>query len=190
MRAVQMLGAGFSWGAVPPLDPDAETWGTNNVMWARYAGTVPQWDRWFDLHPSAHIQQRRPLAYDWYTRQDGTRPIYQWEVNPEIPGSVVYPKDRVLGYFSVGGHQERDFWGSISWMLALAIVEGFTKIELFWFALMNDQYTKQVPSTRYWIGQARGRGVRVTIHGDSMLKPQQGLYGCEALSPPVEITTA
>lgn len=180
-----MLGAGWTWGVVPPLDPDAETWGTNNVMWARYSGVVPRWDRWFDLHPTAHIQARRPEAYRWYTEQDGTRPIYQWAVNPEIPGSRAYPKDAILQTFSEHGHVERDFWGSISWMLALAIAEGYERIELFWFALMNDTYTKQVPSTRYWIGQARGRGVQVVIHGESMLKPQQGLYGCEELSPAV-----
>lgn len=185
-RKVELLGAGFTWGEVPPLDPSAERWGTNNVMFARYSGVFEDWHRWFDLHPSDHIQRRRPQAYDWYTQQDGSRPIYQWAVNPEIPGSKAFPKDGVLKYFS-RDHEERDFWGSISWMLALAIYEGFTDIDLFWFSLMNDEYTKQIPSTRYWIGQARGRGVRVTIHGDSMLKPQQGLYGCEALSPPLEM---
>lgn len=189
MRTVQILGAGWSWGDVPPLDPTAETWGTNNVIFARYAGQFHGWDRWFDLHPTAHIQRRRPQAYDWYTRQDGSKPIYQWEINPDIPGSRAYPKDDVLRYFSTQGHEERDFWGSISWLIALAIYEGYERIDLFWFVLQHDQYTKQIPSTRYWIGQARGRGVRVCIHGDSMLKPQQGLYGCEALSPQREIAS-
>ena len=183
MKTAAFLGAGWTWGNVPPLPTEAELWGTNNVMCARYAGDVPRWDRWFDLHPTAHIQQRRPEAYDWYTRQDATRPIYRWEVDPAIPGAVAYPKDAILSQFSHDGHDERDFWGSLSWMLALAIAERFERIELFWFALMNDQYTKQVPSTRYWIGQARGRGIQVVVHGDSALVPTHGLYGCEELSP-------
>lgn len=186
MKTVQILGAGWTWGDVPPLNPDAEIWGTNNVMFARYGGECDQWTRWFDLHPSAHIQARRPAAYQWYRQQ--TKPIYQWDVNPDIPGSVAYPRDRIQAFFSEPGREERDFWGSLSWILALAIAEGFEQIDLLWFALMNDEYTKQIPSTRYWIGQARGRGIRCTVHGTSMLNPQGPLYGCEALSPPLVTT--
>lgn len=190
MKTVQLLGAGWSWGADPQLDPASERWGTNNVMFARYAGEFNGWTRWFDLHPKAHILKRRAPAYDWYTRQDGSRPIYTRDADLAIPGSVGFPFAAVLEYFSRDGHNERDFWGSLSWMIAFAIMEGFDQIELLWFALMNDHYTKQVPSTRYWIGQARGRGIRVTIHGDSQLKPQQGLYGLDELSPPLERVTA
>lgn len=180
-----MLGAGWTWGNVPPLRTDCETWGTNNVMWARYSGEVPHWTRWVDAHPIAHIQSRRPDAYTWYQQQDGSRPIYLAEPDPTIPGAVVFPFHELVTFFSTPEHREGDFWGSISWMLALAIAEGFERIELFWFALMNDQYTKQVPSTRYWMGQARGRGIDVVIHGDSALKPDHKLYGCEQLSPPL-----
>lgn len=180
-----MLGAGWGWGEVPPLDPASEIWGTNNVMYARYSGDFNQWTRWFDLHPKEHILRRRPQAYEWYTRQDGSRPIYLKEADPDVPGSVAFPFEAVRQRFCTETHDERDFWGSLSWMLAFAIVEGFQQIDLLWFALMNDQYTKQVPSTRYWIGQARGRGLRCTVHGTSMLNPQGLMYGCEALSPPL-----
>lgn len=182
-----MLGAGWSWGDVPDLDPTAERWGTNNVMFARYAGQFNQWTRWFDLHPRAHIEHRRPDAYRWYQQQDGTRPIYLKDVDASVPGSVAFPFEAVRRSFGHDGHEERDFWGSLSWMLALAIVEGFEQIDLLWFALMNDAYTNQVPSTRYWIGQARGRGIRVRVHGTSMLNPQGPMYGYEALSPPLEV---
>jgi hypothetical protein len=186
MRKVEMIGAGMSFGDIPAFDPSAERWGTNNVMFARYGGDFDHWTRWFDLHPTPHIQARRAQAYDWYTRQDERRPIYRWERDSAIVGSVAYPKDAVLSFFSGKGHQERDFWGSIAWMIALAIYEGFDAIDLFWFTLMNDHmnaYEKQVPSTRYWIGQARGRGINVRIHGDSALKPMHPLYGCEILAP-------
>lgn len=187
MRKVEIIGAGWAYGSIPPFDlaPDVERWGTNNVMWARPSEQYEPWTRWFDLHPTSHIQTRRPQAYEWYRQQ--IRPIYRWDVDPDVPASVAYPKDAVLDFFSADGHRERDFWGSLSWMLALAIMEGFQQIDLFWFSLMNDHYTKQVPSTRYWIGQARGRGVRVDIHGDSMLKPFDQLYGCEALADPLTV---
>lgn len=187
MRKVQILGAGWDFGIIPPLDPSAEQWGTNNVMHVRLGPDYTGWTRWFDLHPTEHIQKRRPQAYEWYTRQPADKPVYRWEPDPAVPGCVVYPKAAVLDLFSRGQVEaERDFWGSLSWIIALAIYEQFDVIELFWFQLMNDQYTKQVPSTRYWIGQARGRGICCTIHGDSMLKHTGPLYGCEALSPPPE----
>ena len=154
----------------------------------RWGGQYDGWTRWFDLHRTAHILRLRPETYRWYQQQDGSKPIYQWEVNPEIPGSRAYPLGEVRRFFGV---DERDFWGSISWMLALAIVEDFTQIDLFWFPLAQDratnmtdaipvgQYSHQVPSSRYWIGQARGRGIAVTIHGDSELKPTHPLYGVD-----------
>lgn len=189
-RKVEILGAGWTRGVVPPLDtsPGVERWGTNKVMFVRREAEYAGWTRWFDLHRTPHILKQRPEAYEWYTAQDGSRPIYRWEVDPAIPGSVAYPIDRVRAHF---GAWERDFWGSLSWMLALAIVEGFDQIDLFWFPLSHDratnmtdqipvgQYSHQVPSTRYWIGQARGRGIDVTIHGDSELKPTHPLYGVE-----------
>lgn len=185
-----MLGSGWTRGVVPPLsdDPAVEKWGTNKMALLRYGGQFDRWTRWFDLHRTPHILKQRPEAYAWYLAQDGTKPIYQWEVSPEIPGSRAYPAEDVRRFFGV---DERDFWGSISWMLALAIYEGFDQVELFWFPLSHDratnmtdqipvgQYSHQVPSTRYWIGQARGRGMTVLIHGDSELKPTHPLYGLE-----------
>lgn len=174
-----MLGAGISMGVVPDFDrsPGVERWGTNAVMFRRYGGDFNEWTRWFDLHRPAHIQKQRPEAYAWYTEQDGARPIYHWEPDPAIPGSVAYPIDTVRAFFGSDTHDERDFWGSLSWMFALAIVEGFTDIDLFWFVVDTHCHEKQIPSVRYWIGQARGRGLNVTIHGDSSLKPNHPLYG-------------
>lgn len=159
------------------LDPSVERWGTNRMMLLRYGGDFDIWTRWFDLHRTPHILKQRPEAYDWYRKQDGRRPIYQWEVNDDIPGSAAYPREAVQAYFSESDRVEREFWGSISWLVALAIYEQFEQIDLFWFVM--DSHINQVPSARYWIGQARGRGIAVKIHGDSMLKPSGPIYGYE-----------
>ncbi len=187
MKTVELIGAGMSFGTIPPFDPQAERWGTNNVMFARYGGDFDAWTRWFDLHPRAHIQARRPQAWEWYTQQRGDRPIFLKEHDPAVPCSAAFPFEAVRQYFCTDTHDERDFWGSISWLIALAIVEGFERIDLFWFVLANDAYTKQVPSTRYWIGQARARGIEVRIHGDSALKPANQMYGYEALAPALAV---
>lgn len=172
-------------GTVPEFSEGAERWGTNAVMFRRYGGEFDRWTRWFDLHRTPHILKQRPDAYAWYAQQDGTRPIYQWEVNSEIPGSRAYPVEAIRRFFGDDALEdpryperpESDFWGSLAWMFALAIYEGFEAIDLFWFVVDTHCHERQIPSVRYWIGQARGRGIRVTVHGDSSLKPSGPLYG-------------
>lgn len=173
-----MLGGGFSIGEVPPLDPDAkERWWLNNVPIARFAGTLA-WTRGFDLHPTAHIQATRPDAYAWQCQQTGTCPIYRFVDDPAGPAFVRYPVERVKKAFPSGA---RRFAGSLSWMLALALVERFDVIDLFWWPFHDHEHARQIPAVLYWLGRAEERGVRITIHGDSALKPSGPLYGLEAI---------
>lgn len=150
----------------------------NDLIFRRFAGDFDNWTRWFDLHATEQIRERRPDAYRWYAQQ--TKPIYRWEPDAELPSCAVYPRTEVQRFFG-DGSEERDFAGSLSWMLALAILDGFRAIDLFWFPLDGNEagYQRQIPSVRYWIGHARGRGIRVVIHGDSALTPSGPLYGYE-----------
>lgn len=182
---VAFLGGGFTQGVVPPLDPDAEQWGVNRVMLFRFPEGWDAWDRWFDYHPKAHIIEHRPDAYAWYRQQDGRRPIYLLEPDAEVAGYDAYPREAIQAHFGQDGEPERDFWGSLAWMFALAIFERKEAIDLFWCPMRNETFARheQIASTRYWIGRARQAGVRVTIHGDSDLKPVPSLYGVEACRP-------
>lgn len=176
-RKVEFLGGGFTKGVVPPLDPAAEErWGFNATMFVRYGGDFHDWTRWFDLHSAAWTHARHPDRIAWYQRQ--TKPVYRWAVDPLLPSSVAYPIDAIRSHFADVG-LERDFHGSLSWMLALAIYEGFEVIEVFWCPQDDAQHRKQVPSIRYWIGMARGRGCSVRIHGDSAITAYEPLYGIE-----------
>ncbi len=151
-------------------------------MFSQYGGVFDAWSRWFDLHPTSWIQSMRPLAYQWYTRQPASKPIYRLEPDAMLPGCQVYPREAIQATFASGGALERDFDDSLAWMLALAIAEGFEAIDLFGFPMTaHEEYAAQVSSARYWLGQARGRGIVVTIHGDSALKPSPRLYGYEVL---------
>lgn len=176
-RKVQILGGGWSKGDVPPLDPAAEdTWGFNALMFVRFAGQFDGWTRWFDLHSATFTPATHPDRWTWYQQQ--TKPIYRWDVDPRLPSSVAYPREAVQAFFADGA-LERDFGGSLSWMLALAIVERFDVIELFWCPHDDASHRKQVASIRYWIGQARGRGLTVRVHGDSAITDVGPLYGIE-----------
>lgn len=174
MKAVEFLGCGMSRGNIPPFNPSAERWGVNKLMFMRYNGEFDDWTRWFDLHSTPHILQHRPEAYAWYQQQ--TKPVYRWEPDATMCAAV-YPLASVQRRFADDGLEERDFGGSFAWMMALAILEGFEAIDVFWMPLDLESHGVQLPSARYWIGQARGRGVRVRIHGDSAMTPSGPLYG-------------
>lgn len=164
-------------GIVPPFDPAAEErWGFNALMFVRYAGVFDDWTRWFDLHSAAFTPAKHPDRWAWYQQQ--TKPVYRWEVDPRLPSSVAYPLEAIRTFFA-DGELERDFHGSLAWMLALAIYEGFEAIDVFWCPMDDAPHRKQVPSIRYWIGQARGRGISVRVHGDSAITAYEPLYGYE-----------
>lgn len=176
-RKVEILGGGWSKGVVPPLDPSAEErWGFNALMFTRFAGHFDDWTRWFDLHNADFTPRKHPDRWAWYQRQ--VKPIYRWEVDPRLPSSVAYPKEAVRAFFA-DGTIESDFGGSLTWLFALAIFEGFEAIDVFWCPQDDASHRKQVASCRYWIGQARGRGITVRVHGDSALTDFGPLYGCE-----------
>lgn len=176
-RKVEILGGGFTKGVVPPLDPAAEErWGFNATMFVRYAGHFDAWTRWFDLHSAAWTHAHHPDRIAWYQKQ--TKPIYRWAIDPLIPASRAYPLDEIRAYYA-DGELERDFHGSLSWMLALAGMERFEIVDVFWCPQDDALHRKQVPSIRYWMGQLRGRGVSVRIHGDSAITAYEPLYGLE-----------
>ncbi len=145
-------------------------------MFMRYSGEFNDWTRWFDLHSTAHILRQRPEAYGWYCTQ--TKPVVRWEPDDRMV-TQVYPREAVQMYFAQDGVPDRDFWGSLSWMLSLAIYEGFKQIDLWWFPMDQERHQAQLASARYWLGQARGRGIGVTIHGASTLTASGPMYGIE-----------
>ena len=176
MKALDILGGGLGFGTSPDFSQPRERWGINKLMFLRYSGEFAHWTRWFDLHSTAHIQRQRPDAYAWYREQ--VKPIVRWEPDPQMV-TQVYPREAVQQFFAQDGEPERDFWGSFSWMMALAIYEGFDQIDVYWMPLDQEHHQAQLGSARYWIGQARGRGIRVTVHGDSAMKSTSRLYGIE-----------
>lgn len=181
MKTVQLLGKGETVGTPPVLLPGAERWGLNDLIYTRFAGDFDDWTRWFDLHELARIQARRPETYAWYQRQ--SKPIYLLERDPLMPSSVAYPSAEIQQAFGTIDRPERCFRSALDWMLALAIWEGFRRIDLCWFPLKPGwgfETPAQRESARMWIRRAIDRGIDVVIHGDSTLHEEYPLYGYES----------
>lgn len=164
--------------APPDLPEGAERWGVNaqhsmTRMGTRFEG----WTRWFDLHTSAHIQQRAINVYAWECEQ--TRPIVRWEVDPAMPSSVAYPHAAVRQRF--GG--TRLFCSTLDWMMALAIYEGFEHVALYGWRMRSPNYRHQIGSARFWLDHAYQAGMTASFNS---LTP----FAAAPILPPPVLTSA
>lgn len=87
-----------------------------------------------------------------------------------IPTSIEFPLDEMpLEYAE----------SSVAYMIWYACREGATGIDLFGVDMSNfDEYHDQLKSADYWIGYARGKGIKVTVNEPTAIcKGYRGLYG-------------
>lgn len=164
MKTVRILGMASNIIWTPP-EPSVEVWCCNDPV-RGYRATFPEaravWTRWFNLHHIEHIKSLQARGYRWWTEQTEKRIVLQ-ERQPDIKQSEAFPKEELLAYF---GHKY--FMFSAAWLIALALYEGFERIELIGFRLSPHyaRYARQRPCFFYWVEEARRRGVEVTIPKD------------------------
>lgn len=156
--------------------PGWEFWGINTLhkvfpeLMAK-AGEIPI--RWFQIHSKDRFLMQKRDEDHWKWLQAQTKfPIYTIEAFPEVPMSVPYPKDEIIAEF--GDY----FTNSVSWMLALAIYERPKEIHLYGVEMaLSDEYMYQRPSVEYYIGLARGLGIKVFLPDRCDLLKSTTLYG-------------
>lgn len=144
----------------PPAAIWEETWLMNNYRGYKrhHPRALTEWTRWFNLHSRRHQVDTYPSCYIWYQEQDGTRPIYLQKPDRTIPGSVAFPWQALLDNFKT-----RYFVGTITWLLAFAIFEGFDRIELYGIEVRADkqEYAFERPAVSYWLDVAKRIGIEV-----------------------------
>ena len=137
-------------------DPDTEIWGLNEAYLQPF---MKRWDRWFQLHPEDNFNRdtntNDPDHPKWL-RKKHKKPIYLQEAYPYIPDAIKYPLDEVIANYG-------DYlMSSFAFMLALAMLEGFERIELYGFEMgTHTEYHYQKANAEYLIGFARGAGFDV-----------------------------
>ena len=153
---------GFAPGSRPEApydDPEWEIWTLNNAyVWA----DNNQIHRWFDIHDEFILTWDLRRGPDHLERLAGFaatgKPVYLWDADPRIPGSVRFPAEDVM---AVAGAY---LTSSISWMLGLALLEGFEHIGVWGVDMStHSEYADQRPGCEYLIGYLRGKGIRVDI---------------------------
>src|SRR5215467_7046976 len=135
--------------------------------------------RVFELHDWAVIQGEDNGTHV-PTLAKLTIPVYMQARRPEVPTSLAYPLEAMCSEFALPHTPKAYFTNTISYMVALAITEGFAEIQLFGVDMAQDtEYASQRPSCEFFLGIAVGRGVRVVPHPASDILKTTHLYGFE-----------
>lgn len=178
---VAIVGCSQSKTLAPFNDPSFEIWGMNNLF-----PHLPRATRWFEIHDIAfenntYLRRNgkdfRGQPVGEYLEQLGkwaeenNCPVYMQRKWDLIPTATEFPVQQMLDSF--GGY----FTNSVSWMLALAIAEGFKEIHVYGVDMAVDtEYHHQRPSCEYFLGVAAGLGIKVVIPAEADLLKTRWLY--------------
>lgn len=182
-KKVALCGFAESYKSAPFNDPTIEVWGLNELH--KY---LPRWDRWFEVHDDQTLGvSKRDLSegemkrhLDWLSRDHGpNKPIYmlpQFCGSGRFPNAVPLPLEDLLACFKRG----RYYTSTIAYMIAMAIMDGYSWIGMFGIDLASDtEYGNQRPCAEYYTGLAEGLGIEVVIAPDSAMCKAGHLYGFE-----------
>ena len=180
MKKLAILGMASTWKNAPFDKPDEWEFWAINEMYA-LAPQVPNFkaDRWFEVHDRYSESKNTPTHRKFLT--ECKCPVYMWQHYDDIPQSVRYPLDEVMNFFADKGiNGARYHTESITWMVALALYEGYETIAIHGVDFANaSEYDYQRPCYEYWIGIGEGMGRTVIVpQTDDPLKALC-LYGFE-----------
>ena len=182
MKKVALVGfARNSNAGAWELPDDVEIWTLNHC--ARLG--LPRIDRLFDMHRWELIQDPHFLVREYqqdhheYLREEHDFPIYMVDKYDEVPASVRYPFEKVK---HLGG-KYRTFTSSFCYMIAMAVQEGYDRIDIMGFDMVaKTEYEYQRESAVKWIAWAKGTGIDVNLAPTSGLHSKVNLlYGYEGI---------
>lgn len=182
-KKVAIVGCSQSKSLAPFDDPSFEIWGVNNLY-----PHIPRANRWFEIHylsqdaNGKYLRREQPefrgQPVEQYLTQLGewakshNCPVYMQKEWNLVPTAIQYPLQEILAAF--GGY----FTNTVSYMIALAIYEGFEEIHVYGVDMAVDtEYHHQRPSCEYFLGVAAGRGIKVHIPAEADLLKTRFLYG-------------
>jgi len=103
-------------------------------------------------------------------------PIFLQKVSPGLPTSMKYPLKEIVDEFGI-----TYFTNTVCYMIAYAIYIGVEQIDLAGVNQVGkDEYINQKGGVEFWLGFAKGKGLKVGVHGmySKVLKNKdKRLYG-------------
>lgn len=156
--------------------PVWEIWGENNLY-----NYIPRVDVLFQMHDLEEVKRYGVINSDrgQYNGSDHYKwlkeakiPIVMQDHYPDIPYSAKYPLEEMNSFFE-------DYWtNSISYMIAMAVLAGPDEICIYGVDMARgSEYTEQRASVEYFIGVAKGAGIKVIVPNECDLLKSFTRYG-------------
>lgn len=180
-RTVAIIGAASSWRHAPWHDRKGrEFWG----LPAHFRRTGKRFDRVVEVHVADHWSDfSRPPEHVRSLQQatrEGTSVVLA-EPHPDVPGATLYPMADVLARFGPLMPCPGLFASSVDYMVALALLEGCTRIELYGINMTGGrEWEHQRAALAFWCGVAVGEGTEVHVAKASPFLRVLAPYGSAA----------
>ena len=159
----------------PWNSPEYDIWVFNEAVESAW---VKRFDASFQMHlPESYtaIDNFKDPHYWVWMQEKHDKPIFMQAPDDRVPDCEVYPLDEITKMADLEKHY---LTGTPSMALALGILKGYTTIDLYGVEMSYTEYRHQAECYRFWLGFAKGRGVKVTLYsGQYMLEAK--LYGYE-----------
>lgn len=185
-KRVTIMGFAPSWAETKFEDPTMEVWTLNEAYNLLNAKKIPlnRISRWFEIHDPNSPTKNTPEHIQFL--KNCPVPLIMQNEYEEFPSSIAYPRQQVREYFNQNfiiddvGSPYTEYSNSISWMVALAILEGYEEIWITGVDMAQQQeYAWQRSSCSFFIGFAAGKGIKVLIPRTSELCKFPQDYGFE-----------
>ncbi len=177
---IAIVGAGIAESELLSKSADYKLWSVNNLF-RQFPNVL--FDKWFELHQFQYNKGNflrrgrgsfgRNPDINSYLRDlnDLNIPVMMYKPLKRIKKGQQFPFKELMRRF-----QSSYFGCSFAWMVAYAIDLGASEIAFFGVALNGNEYYYQRPSTEYYIGIAKGMGIKITIDSSSKLLQESYIY--------------
>jgi hypothetical protein len=196
VKRCAIVGTANTWIQTPFSDPAVDILTLNDgyaLAWRKGWADLPRYTAHFDLHPihqmsfqpkgRTRVSQAevpvgaymRPAGHlDWLRTRNF--PVFVNEKPAHWPDSVqTFPRQQIQEAFGT-----TYFCSTPAWMLAWAILQGYTSIEIYGIHLATEwEYVEQRPNFEWWLALALGRGVSIKLPEKCPLMKAKHLYAYE-----------
>jgi hypothetical protein len=146
---MNIIGKGHTWTQAPL---DGENWGLTQLYLRRPVDLVIDMNVYGDGRWGLGEKQEADK-----TRKKAA------ENNVPCIDLENYPIREVMELF------DTDYFSStVDYAIALALYRGHTEINLYGIT-MCDEYSKLINGCNFWCGVAKGRGVKIKVHGETTI---------------------
>jgi len=165
MKTVAIVGtAGSTRHLAPYKDKGVDIWMFNSQVMADWAERVTAI---IQIQPEGTFLNQENI-YTKFLAENKDIPVYMQEARDNIPASIRFPLEEItvslLPNFTKGNEIIRYFTSSVCYAIALAIYQGYERIEMYGVDMANNtEYLYQRDGIALWFGIALGRGIQIYI---------------------------